>query len=73
MITRTFGRLGYNVSEIGYGMWGMSGWAGSDDHRSREALDEAVRLGCTFFDTAWGYGAGHSERILGDVVRAHPD
>ena len=73
MKTRRFGRLGYDVSEIGYGMWGMSGWAGSDDDRSREALDEAVRLGCTFFDTAWGYGSGHSERLLGQVVRAHPD
>lgn len=73
MKTRRFGRLGFPVSEIGYGMWGMSGWSGSDDERSRAALDEAVRLGCTFFDTAWGYGKGHSERLLGEVVRAHPD
>ena len=70
---RPFGRLGFPVSEIGYGMWGMAGWTGSDDERSREALHEAVRLGCTFFDTAWGYGAGKSERLLGDLVRAHPD
>lgn len=54
-------------------MWGMAGWTGSDDERSREALHEAVRLGCTFFDTAWGYGAGKSENLLGDLVRAHPD
>jgi aryl-alcohol dehydrogenase-like predicted oxidoreductase len=73
MRTRRFGRLGFPVSEIGYGMWGMSGWSGSDDDRSRAALDEAVRLGCTFFDTAWGYGEGHSERLLGELVRAHPD
>ena len=72
MRTRRFGRLGWQVSEIGYGMWGMAGWTGSDDERSRAALDESVRLGCTFFDTAWGYGEGHSERLLGDVVRAHP-
>ena len=72
MRTRRFGRLGWQVSEIGYGMWGMAGWTGSDDARSRAALDESVRLGCTFFDTAWGYGEGHSERLLGDVVRAHP-
>ena len=70
---RSFGRLGWPVSEIGYGMWGMAGWAGSDDERSRESLHEAVRLGCTFFDTAFAYGDGHSERLLGDVVRAHPD
>jgi len=70
---RTFGRLGWPVSEIGYGMWGMSGWSGSDDGRSRAALDEAVRLGCNFFDTAWGYGKGHSERLLGELVRDHGD
>jgi len=60
------------VSEIGYGMWGLSDWSGSDDERTRAALDEAVRLGCNFFDTAWAYGNGHSERMLGELVRAHP-
>jgi aryl-alcohol dehydrogenase-like predicted oxidoreductase len=73
MRTRRFGRLDWQVSEIGYGMWGMAGWTGSDDERSLASLDEAVSLGCTFFDTAWGYGEGHSERLLGQVVRAHPD
>lgn len=73
MHVRRFGRLGWPVSEIGYGMWGMAGWSGSDDARSREALAEAVRLGCNFFDTAWGYGNGHSERLLGELVRAHPE
>lgn len=68
---RRFGRLGWEVSEVGYGMWGMGGWTGSEDDRSRLALDEAVRLGCNFFDTAWGYGEGHSERLLGELVRAH--
>src|SRR5688500_4267725 len=70
---RSFGRLGWKVSEIGYGMWGMAGWSGSAAEQSREALDEAVRGGCNFFDTAWGYGEGHSERLLGDLVRAHPE
>lgn len=69
---RTFGRLGWNVSEIGYGMWGMGGWTGSDDDESQQSLDEAVKLGCNFFDTAWGYGEGHSERLLGELVRKHP-
>ena len=68
---RTFGRLGWQVSGIGYGMWGMGGWSGSDDDRSRQALKRAVELGCNFFDTAWGYGAGHSERLLGELVRAN--
>ncbi|MBW3628007.1 MAG: aldo/keto reductase [Gemmatimonadetes bacterium] len=70
---RTFGRLGWKVSEIGYGMWGMAGWTGSEDDQSRASLEEAVRLGCNFFDTAWGYGEGHSERLLGGLVRAHPE
>jgi aryl-alcohol dehydrogenase-like predicted oxidoreductase len=70
---RTFGRTGWSVSEVGYGMWGVAAWTGSDDAGSLDALNHAVTLGCTFFDTAWGYGAGHSERLLGEVVRAHPD
>ena len=70
---RKFGRLGWSVSEIGYGMWGLAGWTGSDDDETRQALDEAVRLGCNFFDTAWAYGDGKSERMLGELVRAYPD
>lgn len=70
---RTLGRTGWSVSEVGYGMWGLAGWTGSDDDESLGSLRRAVELGCTFFDTAWGYGAGHSERLLGEVVRAYPD
>ncbi len=70
---RTLGRTGWSVSEIGYGMWGMAGWSGSEDAQSLAALERAVALGCTFFDTAWGYGEGHSERLLGALVRAHPE
>jgi aryl-alcohol dehydrogenase-like predicted oxidoreductase len=70
---RRFGRTGWEVSEIGYGMWGMGGWSGSDDEESMRALQSAVDLGCNFFDTAWGYGEGHSEALLGQLVRANPD
>ena len=70
---RTFGRVGWPVSEIGYGMWGMAGWTGSDDDESMASLRRAVELGCTFFDTAWGYGEGHSERLLGRLVREFPE
>ena len=69
---RTFGRLGWQVSELGYGMWGLAGWSGSDDDTTRAALEEAVALGCNFFDTAWAYGTGRSEQFLGALVRAHP-
>jgi aryl-alcohol dehydrogenase-like predicted oxidoreductase len=68
---RRFGRTGWNVSEIGYGMWGMAGWTGSDDAESLAALQRAVDLGCNFFDTAWAYGDGHSEQLLGKILRAN--
>ncbi len=70
---RTFGRTGWDVSEIGYGMWGMGSWTGSDDDESMRSLELAVELGCNFFDTAYAYGEGHSERLLGRLLRAHPD
>jgi aryl-alcohol dehydrogenase-like predicted oxidoreductase len=70
---RRFGRTDWQVSEIGYGMWGMGGWSGSDDAESLRSLQRAVELGCNFFDTAWAYGAGHSEGLLGQLVRANPD
>lgn len=69
---RRFGRMGWEVSEIGYGMWGMAGWTGSDDRESLVSLQRAVDLGCNFFDTAWAYGAGQSEKLLGQTVRANP-
>ena len=70
---RRFGRTGWQVSEIGYGMWGMAGWTGSDDHQSLESLRAAVEHGVNFFDTAWAYGAGHSEKLLGQIIRAFPE
>ena len=69
---RRFGRTGWMVSEIGYGMWGMGGWKDSDDSELLASLQLAVDLGCNFFDTAWGYGEGHSEGLLGQIIRANP-
>jgi aryl-alcohol dehydrogenase-like predicted oxidoreductase len=69
---RTFGRTGWQVAEMGYGMWGMGGWTGSDDAESLGALGRAVELGCNCFDTAFAYGEGHSERLLGQLLKAHP-
>jgi aryl-alcohol dehydrogenase-like predicted oxidoreductase len=69
---RRFGRTGWDVSEIGYGMWGMAGWSGSEDAESLASLQRAVDLGCNFFDTAWAYGDGHSEQLLGKILRANP-
>jgi aryl-alcohol dehydrogenase-like predicted oxidoreductase len=69
---RRFGRSGWKVSEIGYGMWGMAGWTGSQDTESLDSLQRSIDLGCNFFDTAWAYGDGHSEQLLGKILRANP-
>jgi aryl-alcohol dehydrogenase-like predicted oxidoreductase len=70
---RHFGRTNWQVSEIGYGMWGMGDWKGSDDGQSLRSLQAAIDLGCNFFDTAWAYGEGHSERLLGQIIRQNPE
>ena len=70
---RRFGRTGWQVSEVGYGMWGMAGWTGSEDTESLAGLQQSVDLGCNFFDTAWAYGDGHSERLLGRLIASNPD
>jgi aryl-alcohol dehydrogenase-like predicted oxidoreductase len=66
---RRFGRTGWKVSEIGYGMWGLAGWSGSDDKETMASLRRAIELGCNFFDTAWAYGDGKSEQILAKVLK----
>jgi len=68
---RRFGRTGWQVSEIGYGMWGLAGWKDSDDAETMRSLHRAVELGCNFFDTAWAYGDGKSEQILAQILQAH--
>ena len=72
---RTLGRTGLQVSEIGYGAWGIgnSGWLGAEDQESIRALNVAVDRGLNFIDTALGYGNGHSERLVGEVVRSRSE
>ena len=65
---RKLGRTGFDVSEIGCGLWGMSGWTGSDDAESLQAMQIAVDSGCNFFDTAWAYGDGKSDALLGQII-----
>jgi aryl-alcohol dehydrogenase-like predicted oxidoreductase len=76
MRTRTFGRTGRAVSELGIGMWGMGGgiggWTGADDRQSVAVLQAAVDAGVTVFDSAQVYGAGHSDQLLGALARANP-
>ncbi len=73
MKSRTLGPTGYTVSEIGFGGWGLGAdmWRGVDDAMAREALRAAQDQGITFFDTALAYGNGHSERLIGEVLRVH--
>jgi len=67
---RKFGRLGWDVSEIGFGAWAIGGsWGAQKDDESLAALRRALELGCNFIDTAQGYGDGRSERLIGDVLR----
>lgn len=75
MNTRTLGRTGIEVSEVGYGAWGIGGsqWLGAKDDESLDALRRAIELGLTFIDTALAYGRGHSEKLVGQVVREQAD
>lgn len=68
---RKLGKTGLEVSEVGYGAWGISGkqWIGARDDESLRALNRAIDLGLNFIDTALAYGEGHSERLVGQVVR----
>ena len=68
---RRFGRTGWEVSEMGYGMWGMASWSNSNDDESLSSLQSAVDQGCNFFDTAYAYGNGRSENLLGQIVRTN--
>ncbi len=72
---RRLGKTGLNVSEIGYGAWGIGKfmWIGASDEESLAALDRAVDLGLNFIDTALGYGQGHSERLVGEIVRSRSE
>jgi aryl-alcohol dehydrogenase-like predicted oxidoreductase len=68
---RKFGRTGLQVSDMAHGLWGMSGWSGSEDKESLDALQLAADLGCNFFDTAWAYGEGKSDGLLGKTLAAN--
>jgi aryl-alcohol dehydrogenase-like predicted oxidoreductase len=71
MAKRRLGRTGFEVSEVGFGAWGIgkAQWIGADDDASLQALRRALELGLTFIDTALAYGEGHSERLVGQAVR----
>ena len=70
---RKLGKTGYDISEIGYGAWGIGGkqWLGGSDDESLAALERALALGVNLIDTALAYGDGHSEELVGQVARRH--
>ncbi|MDE3058529.1 MAG: aldo/keto reductase [Bacteroidota bacterium] len=72
MFTRQLGKTGYKISEIGFGAWGIGGemWQGSNDKDALAALNKAVDLGVSFIDTALAYGDGHSEQLVGKLLRS---
>ncbi len=72
---RPLGKTGLQVSEIGFGAWGIGGrtveqtsYGETDDRTSLAALDRALERGITFFDTSAAYGNGHSETLIGRAV-----
>jgi aryl-alcohol dehydrogenase-like predicted oxidoreductase len=71
---RKLGRSGIEVSEIGVGAWAMGGamWGGARDDDSRAALERAIERGVNLIDTALVYGQGHSEKLVGEIVKKHP-
>jgi aryl-alcohol dehydrogenase-like predicted oxidoreductase len=71
MKQRILGRTGIQISELGYGAWGIGGnqWMGGTDDESLRALRLAIEVGINFIDTALAYGDGHSEKLVGKVIR----
>ncbi len=71
---RPLGRTGLSVSEIGFGGWGIgkSMWGHTDDRESLQALRAALDAGMDYFDTAYAYGHGHSERLIARILKDNP-
>jgi len=69
---RKLGRTNLEVSEIGYGSWGIGGkqWLGGTDEEAAASLERAIEQGLNFIDTALAYGDGHSEKLVGKVSKA---
>ena len=88
MLKRTLGKSKLEVSALGMGCWAIggpwdwaqpgkesypAGWGNTDDDESTRAIHAALELGVNFFDTAANYGAGHSEKVLGNALKGKRD
>jgi aryl-alcohol dehydrogenase-like predicted oxidoreductase len=69
---RKLGKTDLDVSEIGHGLWGMGDWKDADDKESLDTLQMSLEKGCNFFDSAWSYGSGHSDQLLGKLIKDNP-
>jgi aryl-alcohol dehydrogenase-like predicted oxidoreductase len=71
---RKLGKTNFDVSELGYGAWGIGGtlWIGATDRESLAALRLAMECGVNFIDTALAYGDGHSEELVGKAIAEAP-
>ncbi|MDR3527468.1 MAG: aldo/keto reductase [Rhizomicrobium sp.] len=70
---RALGKTGMQVSDIGHGLWGMGSWSGSKDDDSKAALRRSIAGGCSFYDSAFVYGDGRSDQLIGDVAGEFPE
>lgn len=70
---RRLGRTNLEVSEIGFGAWGIgkAWWGETDDRLSIRALLRAFERGVNFIDTAYAYGDGHSERLIAKAFQEY--
>ena len=70
---RKLGKTNFAASEIGHGLWGMGDWKDSNDIQSLRTLQLSLEKGCNFFDSAWSYGSGRSDQLLGKLIQKNPD
>ena len=72
---RVLGKTNLKVSAIGFGAWAIGGnmWGPQDDNDSIAAINTAIDLGVNFIDTALVYGNGHSEEIIGKVLKTRKE
>lgn len=73
MLYRDLGKTGLKVSALGFGGWGIGGWKGAEDSESIRSIEMAIDAGVNFFDSALGYGNGHSEELIGKVIGSKAD
>jgi len=76
--TRKLGKNGPEITRVGFGAWAIGGggwsygWGPQDDEASLKAMRHAITLGINWIDTAAVYGLGHSEKLVGRLLKELP-